>query len=292
MKQGVGLVQHSPILCLPLPLSQTSAALDTRYFLYSNLSIMLFSSTLVAGITLATAASAAPVSERRWFFPWNSFNSASAPTSAGTCSQQRVPVTVTAENTVISMSKPAKQGALTGFLANYWATGSTTGAKVIPHNVDGSLPRKTVKGTYNIWTQLCMPNGWKDGGVAHIGIHGYVLTCCPAIFRLFSNDSSGSTLTIRTGSLDTRRSTTISRLRTRLDMPYSPTIVWVRLLLSGFTRPKLTSFVVGVGQSDKPDGLDVVQSAMEVEILHTLIQNMRSSGKFSKVVGIGHSYGS
>jgi hypothetical protein len=53
---------------------------------------------------------------------------------------------------------------------------------------------------------------------------------------------------------------------------------------------------LGVGASDHPDPIQVVQSAVQVEIAHKLIQGLRSGiiGKkaFTKVVGVGHSYGS
>lgn len=75
-------------------------------------------------------------------------------------------------------------------------------------------------------------------------------------------------------------------------MLFSLTIVWVSLLSFDAVCLTLIHFLVGVGQSDKPDGINVVQSGTEVEILHQFIQMLRSSNKYSKVVGIGHSYGS
>jgi hypothetical protein len=53
---------------------------------------------------------------------------------------------------------------------------------------------------------------------------------------------------------------------------------------------------LGVGASDHPDPIQVVQSGLQVEIAHQLIQSLRSGSirneSFSKVVGVGHSYGS
>ncbi|KAG8745167.1 hypothetical protein FRC10_008620 [Ceratobasidium sp. 414] len=225
------------------------------------LTIMLLSSTLVAGITLATAASAAPVSDRRAspFGPWSlgpGVNSpASSPTSSGTCSQARVPVTVNVATTDLHISKPATQAALTGLMANYWSTGSTVSTQAMPVNPDGSLPRKTTQATYNIFTQLCVPNGWKDGGVVHVGTHG------------------------------------INFDHSYWEFGYSKEYNYIEAATKAgyavFTHDRL-----GVGQSDKPDGLSEVQAATEVEVLHQLIQNLRSTGKYSKVVGIGHSFGS
>jgi pimeloyl-ACP methyl ester carboxylesterase len=53
---------------------------------------------------------------------------------------------------------------------------------------------------------------------------------------------------------------------------------------------------LGTGLSDHPDPIQVVQSALQVEIAHQMIQSLRSGAiggnAFQNVVGIGHSYGS
>lgn len=53
---------------------------------------------------------------------------------------------------------------------------------------------------------------------------------------------------------------------------------------------------LGVGKSVRPDGLSVVQTPLEVEIAHSLAtmlrQGMFAQTNFSKVIGVGHSYGS
>lgn len=53
---------------------------------------------------------------------------------------------------------------------------------------------------------------------------------------------------------------------------------------------------LGIGLSDHPDAIQVVQAALEVAIAHQLIQMLRSgyiaSTSFVKVVGVGHSLGS
>ncbi|KAF8756731.1 hypothetical protein RHS01_04539 [Rhizoctonia solani] len=81
---------------------------------------MFISSTLVAGISLATAASAAPTLESRGFFDFF-FPTSNSPSTTGTCTQSRVPISVQVDTTAISMGKPVNQGDLTGFLAEYWA---------------------------------------------------------------------------------------------------------------------------------------------------------------------------
>jgi len=53
---------------------------------------------------------------------------------------------------------------------------------------------------------------------------------------------------------------------------------------------------LGVGKSNKSDGLNVVQTPLEVEIAHNLASMLRegmfAQTNFSKVVGVGHSFGS
>ena len=53
---------------------------------------------------------------------------------------------------------------------------------------------------------------------------------------------------------------------------------------------------LGVGNSDHPDPINVVQSFTDVEILHGLTQLLRQgtlgSGPFKNIIGVGHSYGS
>ena len=53
---------------------------------------------------------------------------------------------------------------------------------------------------------------------------------------------------------------------------------------------------LGVGLSDHPDPIQVVQSPLQVEIAHVMIQSLRAGKfagqKFDHVVGVGHSFGS
>ncbi|GAB7338761.1 hypothetical protein MBLNU457_5470t1 [Dothideomycetes sp. NU457] len=53
---------------------------------------------------------------------------------------------------------------------------------------------------------------------------------------------------------------------------------------------------LGVGKSVRPDGLNVVQTPLEVEIAHSLAAMLRegmfAQTNFTKVIGVGHSYGS
>ena len=53
---------------------------------------------------------------------------------------------------------------------------------------------------------------------------------------------------------------------------------------------------LGLGSSDHPDPIQVVQSYTDVEILHGIVGLLRTgkigSGQFKNVIGVGHSYGS
>ncbi|CAE6435006.1 unnamed protein product, partial [Rhizoctonia solani] len=210
---------------------------------------MLLFSTLIAGISLATLTSAAPTLRGR-----NVGSTPGSPSSAGTCTSGLVPITVQVDTTAISMKKPADQAKLTGFLANYWTTGSTVPSKIMSHKADGSTQKKRVEGTYNIWSQICHPSG-KEGQVPLIvGIHG------------------------------------INFDHSYWEFGHSKEYNFIEAAnKAGYAV--LTYDRLGVGQSDKPDGLNVVQSATEVAILHRQIQQARATGKYSKVLGIGHSFG-
>ncbi|KAH7329866.1 Alpha/Beta hydrolase protein [Rhizoctonia solani] len=211
---------------------------------------MLFTSTFVAGISLATFASAAPVIGGRDLFGAR----AESPSSTGICTQERIPISVQVDTTSIRMRKPSDQGALTGFLANFWTTGSTVTSQVVAHKADGSPKKNRVEGTYNIWAQLCHPKGWKDGQPLIIGIHG------------------------------------INFDHSYWEFGHSKDYNFIEAAnKAGYVV--LTYDRLGVGQSDKPDGIDVVQSSTEVEILHQIIQRSRTTRKYSKVLGIGHSFG-
>ncbi|CUA74542.1 hypothetical protein RSOLAG22IIIB_05602 [Rhizoctonia solani] len=210
---------------------------------------MLFPSTIVAGISLVTLASAAPTIGGRNVGP-----TPASPSSAGICTQGLTPITVQVETTAINMKKPEDQAKLTGFLANWWTTGSLVGSQIMPQKADGSTKKKHVEGTYNIWAQNCHPNG-KEGQVPLIvGIHG------------------------------------INFDHSYWEFGYSKEYNFVEAAnKAGYAV--LTYDRLGVGQSDKPDGLNVVQSSTEVEILHRFIQQARASGKYSRILGIGHSFG-
>ncbi|CEL52521.1 hypothetical protein RSOLAG1IB_05725 [Rhizoctonia solani AG-1 IB] len=210
---------------------------------------MLLPSTLIAGVTLAALTLAVPLGRE------GSLGlRAESPTSTGICTQERVPIHVQVDTTAIRMKKPTSQAALTGFLANYWSTGSTAASQAIAHKADGTPKKSRIEGTYGIWTQICRPQGKSGSTPLIIGIHG------------------------------------INFDHSYWEFGYSKEYNFIEAAnKAGYAV--LTYDRLGVGQSDKPDGIDVVQSSTEVEILHQIIQKARASKKYSKLLGIGHSFG-
>ncbi|KAF8756743.1 Alpha/beta hydrolase family [Rhizoctonia solani] len=176
---------------------------------------MLVSSTFIAGISLLHLASAAPTL---------------GVVRCNYCSSRY---------DFHFYEETADQGKLTGFLANFWATGSSVMSQITSRKADGNSQKRRIEGTYNIWTQVCHPNG-KEGQVPLIiGIHG------------------------------------INFDHSYWEFGYSKEYNFIEAAnKAGYAV--LTYDRLGVGQSDKPDG-------------H--IQQARATGKYSRIWGIGHSFG-
>ncbi|QRV83965.1 alpha/beta hydrolase family protein [Ceratobasidium sp. AG-Ba] len=183
--------------------------------------IMVFSSTLLAGITLATAASAAPLSSlgARAFGPRPS----ASPTSYGTCTQQMMPVTVNAEYTKINIRKPTDQATLTGS----WPIGGPR-APLLPSNP-------------------CLPTRM---AVAPVPPRSLPITFSPKC---------------ATPILEGRRSCVycINFDHSYWEFGYSKEYNFIEAATKAgyavFTHDRL-----GVGQSDKPDGLSETQAWTEL----------------------------
>ncbi|KUJ14467.1 uncharacterized protein LY89DRAFT_650311 [Mollisia scopiformis] len=67
-------------------------------------------------------------------------------------------------------------------------------------------------------------------------------------------------------------------------------------VVASYNRASFFYDRLGVGQSSKPDAINVVQTPLEVEILQSLITMLKagsfSNATFSTVIGTGHSFGS
>ncbi|GAB1744098.1 hypothetical protein NU219Hw_g1129t1 [Hortaea werneckii] len=115
---------------------------------------------------------------------------------------------------------------------------------------------QTVEGTYNIGATLCMPSGSNVKGVQLL-THGVGFD---RYYWDFTSDYSYVDRAAQAG--------------------YA-TFFYDRL---------------GIGQSDKPDAVDTVQTGLEIAIARTLAQSLRKGDfakkSFDKVVGVGHSFGS
>lgn len=118
----------------------------------------------------------------------------------------------------------------------------------------------TVTGTYKINAKLCFPNGWspsKSSKTIQFLIHGFGFD---KSYWDFAKGYSFVDIAAAAGY---------------------PTFSYDRL---------------GVGLSDHPDPIQVVQTPLQIEIAHTLIQSLRdgkfAGQKFDRVVGVGHAFGS
>ncbi|KAI7351409.1 alpha/beta-hydrolase [Hortaea werneckii] len=115
---------------------------------------------------------------------------------------------------------------------------------------------QTVEGTYNLGATLCMPSGSNVKGVQ-------LLTHGVGFDRYYWDFTSEYSYVDRAAQAG-----------------YA-TFFYDRL---------------GVGQSEKPDAVETVQTGLEIEIARTLAQSLRK-GEFARksfetVVGVGHSFGS
>lgn len=114
-----------------------------------------------------------------------------------------------------------------------------------------------VSGTYGIYSQLCFPNGTINATTVQFLIHGV------GFDRSYWNVAPN-----------------YSYVDYAAEQGYT-TFFYDRL---------------GIGLSDHPDPLQIVQAELEVAIAHELVQLLRtgviSNHTFKNVVGVGHSFGS
>ncbi|KAJ2929160.1 hypothetical protein H1R20_g7923, partial [Candolleomyces eurysporus] len=111
--------------------------------------------------------------------------------------------------------------------------------------------------TYNIWTQLCVP-ATQESKTVELAVHG------------IGPDHSYWTL----GGPGSNN--------------YVDAVLRAGHAILVYDR-------LGVGKSDKPDGITEVQTAAEIEIAAQLAKYLRGNPQghqFNRVIGIGHSYGS
>ena len=129
--------------------------------------------------------------------------------------------------------------------------------------IDSPLPKQvigdnvTVSGTYAIYSQMCFPNSGINSTTVQFLTHGL------GIDRSYWNNAPN-----------------YSYVDYAAEQGYT-TFLYDRL---------------GIGLSDHPDPIQVVQSNLQVVIAHKLVQLLRTGGfsdqTFKHVVGVGHSFGS
>lgn len=84
-----------------------------------------------------------------------------------TCNSAVLPITISAETTILNFAAPANQTELSGLNTALAAVNSNTTASVIGGAVH-------LDATYDIWTELCVPEGFQAGGTVELTVHGYV----------------------------------------------------------------------------------------------------------------------
>jgi hypothetical protein len=223
---------------------------------------MMRSIIFSVAMVLTTPIFAAPLNQPNSSFADNpssymmGFKNPSVQTSVGGkafCISGTVQVTASANNFHINAPEPANQTVVTEILVEFVQVNSTLGEKLL-----GKKPTlNPINGTYEIYSQLCFPNGSINATTIQFLTHG------AGFDRSYWDVAPG-----------------YSYVDYAAEQGYT-TFLYDRL---------------GSGLSDKPDPIQVVQAPLQVSIAHELIQLLRTGGiaghTFEHVVGIGHSEGS
>ncbi|KAK5134242.1 hypothetical protein LTR08_006785 [Meristemomyces frigidus] len=186
----------------------------------------------------------------------------------GICKQFEIPVCATAASAIYDIPTVTND-----IEAAAWAIWDAT--RDTPHSVQSIIKNTTVSGTFNIHVQLCVPKTSEQKDVLQIATHGVHYDSRYWDSAYEAEEHSYVNAALRAG------------------------------------YAILTYDRLGVGQSDKPDAYTVVQAPLELEILRQLTLMARNGsmydlaaasgpidtafqqlGKPSKVVHLGHSFGS
>ncbi|KII91729.1 hypothetical protein PLICRDRAFT_123246 [Plicaturopsis crispa FD-325 SS-3] len=168
------------------------------------------------------------------------------------CTTMKVPVSVSLETTKLDLSAPANETELTALVTQIVSATS---------NVTSALVKGTelLNATYEIYSQLCIPAGFKQNGTLEFAIHGINFD-----HSYWTFGGKGS--------------------------PYNYVEAAINAGHAIFIYDRL-----GVGHSTKPDGIKEVQLSTEIAVAESLVKHVRKGidgHTFGKVVGIGHSFGS
>ncbi|PPQ94914.1 hypothetical protein CVT25_004400 [Psilocybe cyanescens] len=173
------------------------------------------------------------------------------------CQQVTIPVIISATTQNIDLKAPKNQSELTGLITRFTSLSSNVTADVLKGETN-------LTASYKIWSLLCLPSNVSTKPVTTVefAIHGINFDHS---YWNFGGDGS----------------------------QYNYVDAATRAGHAIFLYDRLG--LQGVGQSSKPDGIKEVQTATQIEVAAMLIRYLKSgkSGyKFTKFIGIGHSYGS
>ncbi|KAF8305193.1 hypothetical protein DL93DRAFT_2172697 [Clavulina sp. PMI_390] len=122
--------------------------------------------------------------------------------------------------------------------------------------VDATNPSQTISGTWKLYTKTCIPAKWN--GNVQVLVHG-----------LFATHSY-------------------------FEYPYNKSLSYLDVAASE-GNAVVNYDRLGIGASDHPDGINIVQSALDIEMLHQLVGYLKKRSQFAKAtqwISVGHSYGS
>ncbi|KAK7435044.1 hypothetical protein VKT23_019852 [Stygiomarasmius scandens] len=165
-----------------------------------------------------------------------------------TCSEFSVPVTVSADTLQLNLTAPRNQLELTALVTDLAHLNATIINEV-------TIGPATVNASYNISSQLCVPDNFASDGVLEFTIHGV------GFDHTYWNFKNGSQYNYAEAALKAGHAI--------------------------FMYDRLS-----VGNSSKPDGIQEVQIGTEMAIATALVEDLRTRISFGKIIGIGHSYGS
>ncbi|KAF8219650.1 hypothetical protein L208DRAFT_1338747 [Tricholoma matsutake] len=167
------------------------------------------------------------------------------------CIISTLPIQVSVDTIALNLDPPSNQTELTGILTRFASQTS---------NFTESIMNGTTKieATYQIYTQLCVPDGF-TGGIVELAIHGINFD-----HSYWTIGGSGSQYNYVESALKAGHAI----------------LIYDRL---------------SVGSSSKPDGIKEAQISTEIEIAAKLVDYLRSGEhgyQFGSIIGIGHSFGS
>lgn len=167
-----------------------------------------------------------------------------------TCITGTLDVNASATNLHLNIEMPANSSVVTELVLEIFQSNST-----VAENYGG--PPTEVNGTYEIYSQLCFPNGQINTTTIQLLTHG--IGCDRSYWNIAP------------------------------DYSYVDYVAQQGYTTFFFDR-------LGTGLSDHPDPIQIVQLPLQVEILHSIVQLLRTGAiaghSFKHVIGVGHSYGS